>query len=72
MIKLCEACYRQIGDGEPHAVLRSLYKVTSAVRPEWREFYLHRFDPETDHCTVAATSAALRERRASFRAGSQG
>jgi hypothetical protein len=63
MIKLCEACYRQIGD-EPYAVLRSLYKVTSAGRPEWRELYLHHFDPEADNCTVATSSAALRERRA--------
>lgn len=65
MIKLCEACYRQIGDDEPHAVLRSLYKVTSAGRPEWRELYLHRFDPEGDNCTVAPSSAAQREPRAS-------
>jgi hypothetical protein len=46
-------------------VLRSLYKVTSAGRPEWRELYLHRFDPEGVNCTVAPSSAAQREPRAS-------
>lgn len=56
MIKLCEACYRQIEDGEPHAVLRSLYKVSPAGRPEWHELYLHQYDPDGGPCVTAHTT----------------
>lgn len=64
MIKLCEACYGRIGDDEPHVTLRALYKVSASGRPLWRSLYLHRFDPESDRCTLAARRAPVRERRA--------
>lgn len=60
MLKLCEACYGQIGDEEPHAVLRALHKATAASPPAWREIYLHHFDPEGRRCTVLAGADAAR------------
>lgn len=58
MIKLCESCYRQVDASEPHAVLRALYKMTAAGRPEWRDIYLHRFDPAIGNCTTVSNSDA--------------
>lgn len=60
MIKLCEACYGQIADGEPHAVLRALHKVTASGWPEWRKLYLHHFDPEGRSCVLLTNADAAR------------
>lgn len=58
MIRLCEACYRRIDDGEPHAVLRALLKVSAAGQPEWRDLYLHHFDPAGAPCSYATRAEA--------------
>lgn len=60
MLRLCEACYGEIRDGEPYAVLRALYKVTAGGRPQWRKLYLHHFDPEGRRCTVMSSTDATR------------
>lgn len=65
MIKLCEACYAEIAEDEPHTALRSLWKPTPSDRPEWRTLYLHRFGAGTDHCVVGTSPAAPRERGSS-------
>jgi hypothetical protein len=52
MIRLCESCYQVIVDGEPYAVLRSLYKVRNDGCPEWAELYLHHYDSEIRGCAV--------------------
>lgn len=61
MIKLCEACYRQIADDEPHAEMRVLFKVTASGRPQWRALFLHRFDAEAGDCLAPALPAARPE-----------
>ncbi|MGD9529942.1 hypothetical protein [Pseudonocardia sp.] len=56
MIKLCEACYRQIAEDEPHAELRALFKVSASGRPEWRSLYLHSYDADSENCVMSVRS----------------
>lgn len=52
MIRLCEACYCEILEGEPFVTLRALYKVAPDGYPNWRNLYLHHYDPAIQTCKV--------------------